>query len=529
LAVGAEPTNDGDTDPNTNLSVDFGLKPVATPANGTAGLTGRAFLDFNNDGKPDGPDTGLSGVTVTLTGGNLTSPRTALTDAQGVYRFTGLAAGSYRLTETTPTTPAGSDGKVTAGTAGGTAAAGLNAVGGIVLAAGQSAGGYWFARVPQVSTGGVVFNDLNGNGKKDAGEPGIAGVTVTLTGTSVVSGTITPKAVTTDANGNYSLAGLTPGTYSLTETPPTGYTPGTAQNGTPAASTVSAAKFSGIDLTSTAAPGGGFDFADVKATSLSGLVFNDANNDGAQAATGEPGVAGVKVRLTGTNDLGQSVDTSATTGTDGSFQFASLRPGTYDLAETQPAGYAAGKVTAGTAGGSSTTSGQMTGIHVTSASAATGYLFAEQARADLVLTQTPATGTINPGEDVTITYTLKNAGAAAATAASVAVNFDGLTFVSASTTVAFSATTKTWTVGDLAAGASATIRITYRARVAGTYSPSAHATTSATELKTTNNNSSSTISVGEVATPAPEATGPLGWLRTRLWFLSSTSLSWRGR
>jgi hypothetical protein len=538
LAAGAEPTNDGDSDPNTDLAVDFGLKPATvTATGGAAGLSGRAFLDFNNDGKLNGPDTGLSGVTVTLSGGNLSSPRTAKTDAQGVFQFTGLAAGTYRLTETAPTTPAGSDGKVTAGSAGGTTAVAQDAIGGITLTAGQMGSGYSFARVPQVSAGGTVFQDTNGNGKKDSNEPGVAGVTVTLSGTSVVSGTITPKSVTTDANGNYTLSGLTPGTYALTETPPTGYSPGTAQNGTPAASTVTATKFSGIDLASTAAAAGGFNFADVKttsatsSTSLSGLVFNDVNNDGAQAASGEPGVAGVKVRLTGTNDLGQTVDTSATTGADGSFQFTNPRPGTYDLVETQPTGYVAGKVTAGTGGGTPATANKVTGIHITSGASATGYLFAEQARADLVLTQTPTTTAIDPGGDVTITYTLKNTGAATATAASVAVSFDGLTFVSASTPAAFSATTKTWTVGDLAAGASATIRVTYQARLAGTYDPSAHATTSATELKTTNNNSSSTISVGEVAapTPTPEPTGPLGWLRTRLWFLSSTSLAWLGR
>lgn len=45
---------------------------------------------------------------------------------------------------------------------------------------------------------GNVFNDYNGNGTKGVGEPGIAGVTVTIT-PAVGS----PFTVTTDANGNY--------------------------------------------------------------------------------------------------------------------------------------------------------------------------------------------------------------------------------------------------------------------------------------------------------------------------------------
>ena len=57
---------------------------------------------------------------------------------------------------------------------------------------------------------GVKFNDLNGNGKKDDGEPGLAGWTITLTpgGATMV----------TDADGHYCFSGLFTGDYTLTET-----------------------------------------------------------------------------------------------------------------------------------------------------------------------------------------------------------------------------------------------------------------------------------------------------------------------
>lgn len=55
--------------------------------------------------------------------------------------------------------------------------------------------------------GGVVFEDLNGNGRRDAGEPGVAGALVEVTsvpvsqGPNPISGSIT---VMTDASGEYS-------------------------------------------------------------------------------------------------------------------------------------------------------------------------------------------------------------------------------------------------------------------------------------------------------------------------------------
>ncbi|WP_228027354.1 SdrD B-like domain-containing protein, partial [Pseudaquabacterium pictum] len=41
----------------------------------------------------------------------------------------------------------------------------------------------------------------------------------------------------------------------------------------------------------------------------------------------------------------------ATTDANGFYQFTNLRPGTYNVAETQPAGYLDGKDTIGTTGG----------------------------------------------------------------------------------------------------------------------------------------------------------------------------------
>lgn len=83
----------------------------------------------------------------------------------------------------------------------------------------------------KVSVGDLVWFDENGDGRQDAGEPGIAGVTLTLTGPDGLAVTdVSGKPagpVVTDAEGRYSfdnLPVLAQGqSYTVTVTPPAGY------------------------------------------------------------------------------------------------------------------------------------------------------------------------------------------------------------------------------------------------------------------------------------------------------------------
>jgi hypothetical protein len=88
----------------------------------------------------------------------------------------------------------------------------------------------------------------------------------------------------------------------------------------------------------------------VGSSSLSGLVWQDADVDG-DVDLGEPGIAGVSVRLRGTDSLGQIVDRTTVTDADGVYVFGNLRPGVYSLAETQPPEYIDGTDRIGTLGG----------------------------------------------------------------------------------------------------------------------------------------------------------------------------------
>src|SRR5262249_6392427 len=65
-----------------------------------------------------------------------------------------------------------------------------------------------------VTISGQKFNDLNGNGTKDTGEPGLAGWTINLTNSS---GTVAGSTVT-DAKGNYSFADVAGGLAGLSVT-----------------------------------------------------------------------------------------------------------------------------------------------------------------------------------------------------------------------------------------------------------------------------------------------------------------------
>jgi hypothetical protein len=89
--------------------------------------------------------------------------------------------------------------------------------------------------VPMVSVGDFVWWDTDRDGIQDDGEPGIAGVTLTIT--TSTGGAVTdvfgnPVTTTvTDANGFYLFENLPPGTYVVTVTDPVGLIPTIAGDG----------------------------------------------------------------------------------------------------------------------------------------------------------------------------------------------------------------------------------------------------------------------------------------------------------
>lgn len=433
-------------------------------------ISGSVFIDLNSDAVRQGGEVGgVPNVAITIAGndhlGNAVCPTAdvpscqIVTDGSGNYSFGKLPpsdGAGYTVTETPPAglTHVGTQAGLLGGTIGGAArtsgtgvtGAGVNATSAIVLAADQAATGYNFAESGQ-SLNGFVWADVNNNGIKEAGEPGIAGAAVTLSGTSVngvnVCSAIAPNpcSTVTAADGSYSFIGIpqSNGTgYTLSETQPAGYDDGKEQLGNMANGGSSGAisgpagiqdQFSGIVLP-VSGVGTGYNFGE-KGASIAGKVYLDVDESGSNNS-GDTSLAGVTVTLSG------AASATTTTAADGSYSFGGLPAGSYTVTETQPAIYADGVNTAGTAGGNTGVANVISAIAITTASTNTGYLFGETAAtlSGTVYVDTNNNGVRDGGETGIGGVTLSLSGTAAdgtttvtrstATAAGGSYSFNGL-------------------------------------------------------------------------------------------------------
>lgn len=191
--------------------------------------------------------------------------------------------------------------------------------------------------VPVIS--GTKYEDVNGDGARDAGEPGLAGWTIDLSYHGTVVAT-----TTTDAGGAYAFplnANQLPvdaGTYTVSERTQAGWVQ--SQAPTPV----------NVGYGSGATVFGGNDFGNFRPATIQGRKFDDHGADGTGA--GDPGLPNWAIAL----------DNGATTATatDGTYTFAGLRPGTYTVREQQRGGW---RQTAPASGATTitVTSGQVTG------------------------------------------------------------------------------------------------------------------------------------------------------------------------
>ncbi len=161
------------------------------------------------------------------------------------------------------------------------------------------------------SIGGTVFCDFNRDGIQETGEPGLAGVKVTLTGVNVTA------TAFTDSNGNYLFSELRTGKYTVSVDPSTA----------PPGCNVILPNCP-LSFTGTLHPGQallGVDFCFGTNGTIGDTVFCDLNRDGIQEP-GEPGLQGVKVTLTG-----NGITETAFTDANGNYLFNELAPGTYTV------------------------------------------------------------------------------------------------------------------------------------------------------------------------------------------------------
>lgn len=401
VALDTDPSNDSD--------------PSETQVASGASLAGLVFFDRNDNGDVDGAgDIGLSGSKITLSGNDqwgAAVSMTTTTDGNGNYKFENLppsGPAGYTLTQdqTTVATsyqnglPRANEpranrnglstgvthaaGFVAENPAGGT----TSVIAGLVLAHDAVGVEFDFPEIKQYSLSGFVFADYSRNDVYVAGgaskDMPIAGATVELLEWDSLTSAYKPTGApaTTLADGSYSFTGLSASkTYALRQPLPaptstvtyfnleSAVKPGTIE-GVACATTVCQPvpastsgdpaftdRIEGIKLTG---DGANFNFGETVGVSVSGTVFYDVNNDGVKASSGEPGIAGVEIKLVGTDDLGQPVNRTYTTvaADNGAFKFEGLRPGTYTLVEPeQPTGTAQGITTAGKLTSTSASSG----------------------------------------------------------------------------------------------------------------------------------------------------------------------------
>jgi hypothetical protein len=292
--------------------------------------SGTKFVDTNGNGVRDSGEPGKSGVQIHLFGtdglGNIVH-RHPLTDANGNYSIS-VPPGNYTVCESVPSGWTQSFPTSGVSCAGHTGASGLGYS--ITLASGEVDSGNDFGNFQNGTKSGTKFEDLNANGIRDLGEPGVANVQIHLFGTDGRGNPIHNHALT-DSNGAYSIS-APPGSYTACETVPTGYTQSFPTSGPSCAGHTGA---SGIGWAVTLTSGlldSGNDFGNFRPATISGTKFKDADAGG-DKDSGEIGLGGWEIHLFGTDGSGGSVHQHTTTAADGTYSF-SVKPGTYTLCET---------------------------------------------------------------------------------------------------------------------------------------------------------------------------------------------------
>lgn len=288
--------------------------PLKTPVNVVFGnyisgeIRGTKWNDLNGDGIKDAGEPGVAGITICYYGAMFYGCTT--TDEDGNYAFSNLIPGSYTVYESLPygmeqTYPL---------------------YGGyhyIDLASGEIRTGVDFGnhQLPRGEIHGTKWNDLDGDGVMDDGEPGVAGITICSYGYSEYG-----SCVETDGDGNYGFTDLIEGNYYIYENLPYGKVQ------TFPASFWGYPEYHIVSLNSGQIVEG-INFGNADASEIHGMKFGDKDGDGVQDPV-ETGVAWVGIQLYRLVSPGEEYYVqAASTDYSGNYQFTGLAPGFYKVIE----------------------------------------------------------------------------------------------------------------------------------------------------------------------------------------------------
>ena len=360
MALGGNPDDDSDADMITGVAPDVVVVSGDVIDDIDAGVyIGAEISDFvwedlNGDGIQDAGEPGLDGIVVSLSGidgaGNPVNLGPINTAGGGMYLFDELAPGMYTITfgalpanhfftymglggnNTTD-----SDADMTSGVAPSVTVESGDIIDDV------DAGVYVGAEISN-----FVWEDLNGDGIQDAGEPGLDGIDITLTGIDGSGMAVGPIVVTSAGGGAYIFDMLAPGDYELTFaanlTGPNYYRTLQDQGGDDTADS-DANQTTGLTATVTlisADTNMDMDAGYYRAGEIGDFTWIDLDGDGIQ---NDPGSLG-GVTITLTDDLGNPVTdvngnpiAAITSGGAGDYVFPDLKPGLYKLTFAAPAGF----------------------------------------------------------------------------------------------------------------------------------------------------------------------------------------------
>ncbi len=344
-----------------------------------AAIGGLIYIDINANGTYQTSESPVQGVNLGLYGTDDLGgavQRAAVSNYAGLYSFGNLRPGVYTVTEFQP---AGyTDGQDSVGNLGGTLIP-TDTIAWITLTVGANGYDYNFGE-QLTGLGGFVFIDRDVDGVFNSNiDTALNLVTLILTGTPAGGSPVT-RTTQTDNFGFYSFGDLPAGSYRIREIQPPNYLDGPdyagPQGGMPGPL--------GLDYVDVSFSGAGFgtsyNFSEYPPNTLRGYVFFDLNDNGhfewqvpfespfyeqVPSSAETPVGGGVKIVLTGRNDLSQTIWTTDTTNVSGQYSFPLLRPGVYTLTEIQRDVDVDGLDSANAAPEAITTNDQVRGISLT--------------------------------------------------------------------------------------------------------------------------------------------------------------------
>ena len=301
-------------------------------------LSGTVYMDNDFSGSLTGSEKTVSGFVVSLVNQDGAIEATDKTSAKGVFEFTGLAPGYYTLSMTA------NEGY--AFTKKGEGNVALNKTGGegysdpILVPLGENVTGADIGMILPGKVEGMVFADLNDNGRRDENETGLEGALARLV--SEEEGDAFSAEI--GSSGTFMFDAVMPGRYRMEYQLPEGAIFASVTDGGNAISGENGSgagewfNFGTGDQVTVALCGG------LTLGRIEGYAYSDPDGNGEMDAA-EGKASGLTISLVPSrSDL---EELTVTTGEDGAFAIEDIHPDTYTLRVTAPEGKVLSRISAG--------------------------------------------------------------------------------------------------------------------------------------------------------------------------------------